>query len=87
VRRRVSGDPAVVTWDDDTDADVLYLAIGEPQPAIGIDVGDGVMVRYNEERQEVVEFPSSDYVQVSSSYLMRQVKRECLHAADEKASL
>ena len=46
--------PALVTWDYDTDADVLYLSIGEPQPAVGIDVGDGVMVRYNEERQEVV---------------------------------
>jgi uncharacterized protein YuzE len=46
--------PAIITWDYDADADVLYLSIGEPQPAVGIDVGDGVIVRYNEERQEVV---------------------------------
>jgi uncharacterized protein YuzE len=43
-----------ITWDYDEDADVLYLSFGEPQPAMGVDIGDGVIVRYDETRQEVV---------------------------------
>jgi uncharacterized protein YuzE len=46
--------PSVLNWDYDEEADVLYLSIGEPQPAVGIDIGDGVVLRFNEERQEVV---------------------------------
>lgn len=46
--------PSTITWDYDEDADVLYLSIGEPQPALGIDIGEGVVLRYNEVRKEVV---------------------------------
>lgn len=46
--------PATVTWDYDEEADVLYLSIGEPRPAIGMDIGEGIVVRYDEIRQEVV---------------------------------
>jgi uncharacterized protein YuzE len=46
--------PAVITWDYDEDADVLYLSIGEPQPAVSIDIGEGVVLRYDEARKEVV---------------------------------
>jgi uncharacterized protein YuzE len=43
-----------ITWDYDEDADVLYLSVGEPRPAVGMDIGEGVIVRYDEGRQEVV---------------------------------
>ena len=46
--------PTALTWDYDADADVLYLSLGEPQLAVGVDIGEGVMVRYDETRQEVV---------------------------------
>ena len=46
--------PSAITWDYDEDADILYLSIGEPQPALGIDIGEGVVLRYNEVRKEVV---------------------------------
>ena len=46
--------PAAISWDYDEDADVLYLSIGEPQPAAGIDIGEGVILRYDEARKEVV---------------------------------
>ena len=46
--------PAAITWDYDEDADVLYLSVGEPRPAVGMDIGEGVIVRYDEARQEVV---------------------------------
>jgi uncharacterized protein YuzE len=39
---------------DDGFADVLYLSIGEPRPAVGVDVGEGVIVRYDESKKEVV---------------------------------
>ena len=34
-------------------SDVLYLSVGEPQPAAGIDIGEGVILRYDEARKEV----------------------------------
>jgi uncharacterized protein YuzE len=43
-----------VTRRYDEKADVLYLAIGKPRPAVGIDIGDGVVVRYDEDAREVV---------------------------------
>jgi uncharacterized protein YuzE len=46
--------PATITRDYDEEADVLYLSIGEPRPAIGMDIGEGIVVRYDEIRQEVV---------------------------------
>ena len=46
--------PGEVTWDYDEDADVLYLSIGEPRPAVGVDIGEGVVLRYDEARGEVV---------------------------------
>ena len=41
-------------WDYDEEADVLYISIGKPQNAIGIDIGDGDIVRYVEKTGEVV---------------------------------
>jgi len=46
--------PATINWDYDKEADVLYLSVGEPQPAVGIDIGEGTVLRYDEARQEVV---------------------------------
>lgn len=43
-----------VTRTYDADADVLYLSVGVPRPALGIDIGDGVVVRYDESAREVV---------------------------------
>lgn len=45
--------PADVRWNYDEEADVLYLSIGEPGPAVGADIGDGVIARYDEESNEV----------------------------------
>jgi uncharacterized protein YuzE len=46
--------PATINWDYDEDADVLYLSVGEPRPAVGIDIGDGLVLRYDEDHREVV---------------------------------
>lgn len=43
-----------LNWDYDEEADVLYIGIGEPVKALGLDAGDGVIVRYNEATGEVV---------------------------------
>lgn len=51
---RVFENPANVTWDYDEEADVLYLSLGEPGPALGVDIGEGVVLRYDESRREVV---------------------------------
>ena len=41
-------------WDYDEEADVLYISIGKPRKAIGVDIGEGAIVRYMEETGEVV---------------------------------
>ena len=41
-------------WKYDSEADVLYVSIGKPRKAIGVDIGQGVVVRYDEEKREVV---------------------------------
>jgi uncharacterized protein YuzE len=51
---RILEKPARIDWVYDEDADVLYLSLGEPRQALGIDVGDGVVLRYDETAKEVV---------------------------------
>ena len=51
---RILERPTTITWDYDKDADVLYLSVGEPRPAVGMDIGEGVILRYDETRREVV---------------------------------
>jgi len=43
-----------VSWHYDSDADVLYLSLGEPRPAVGVDIGDGVIARYDEGERALV---------------------------------
>ena len=42
-----------LNWDYDEEADVLYISIGEPRPAVGVDIGEGVVLRYDEARKEL----------------------------------
>ena len=39
---------APLDWEYDGDADTLYISFGKPKPALGVDVADGVIVRYDE---------------------------------------
>ena len=41
-------------WEYDGDADTLYISFGAPKPATGVDIGEGVIVRYDEKSREVV---------------------------------
>lgn len=43
-----------LNWEYDEEADVLYISTGRPTKALGLDVGDGVIVRYDEKTGEVV---------------------------------
>lgn len=39
-----------LTWEYDEEADVLYLSVGKPTKAVGVDVGGGAVVRYNKKK-------------------------------------
>lgn len=41
-------------WEYDEEADVLYISVGRPKVAVGVDIGEGVVVRYDKKRREVV---------------------------------
>jgi uncharacterized protein YuzE len=43
-----------LNWEYDEEADVLYISIGEPEKAVGVDIGEGAIVRYKEDTGEVV---------------------------------
>jgi len=43
-----------LNWNYDEEADVLYISVGKPVEALGLDVGEGVVVRYREDTGEVV---------------------------------
>lgn len=45
--------PDAVTWAYDGEADVLYISVGDPRPALGVDLGEGAILRYDEARKEV----------------------------------
>ncbi len=42
-----------IDWEYDEEADVLYLSMNTPAPALGIDIGDGVILRYDEPNREI----------------------------------
>lgn len=46
--------PTHIDWEYDEEADVLYLSVGTPKPAVGVDIGEGVVVRYDQANNEVV---------------------------------
>ncbi|MDD5673842.1 MAG: DUF2283 domain-containing protein [Chitinivibrionales bacterium] len=43
-----------VNWDYDDEADTLYMSMGQPRDALSLDVGNGTIVRYDEQSKEVV---------------------------------
>ncbi|MBF0518877.1 MAG: DUF2283 domain-containing protein [Nitrospirae bacterium] len=43
-----------LNWDYDEEADVLYISVGEPAKALGMDIGEGVIMRYVENTSELV---------------------------------
>jgi uncharacterized protein YuzE len=45
---------APLDWEYDGEADTLYISFGKPKRALGVDVGEGVIVRYEEKAREVV---------------------------------
>lgn len=46
--------PASITWEYDEEAGVLYISMGAPQAAVSLDLGDGLVARYDEQRRQVV---------------------------------
>ncbi|MGE0680318.1 MAG: DUF2283 domain-containing protein [Candidatus Binatia bacterium] len=41
-----------LSWDYDEEADILYLSVGASRPAVGVDIGAGVILRYDESQKE-----------------------------------
>jgi uncharacterized protein YuzE len=51
---RILESPESLSWEYDEEGDVLYISVGDPKPAVTIDVGESVLVRFDEEASEVV---------------------------------
>ena len=42
-----------IDWEYDEEADVLYLSVNTPTPAVGIDIGDSIILRYDEPNRKI----------------------------------
>lgn len=51
---RILDTPDVLSWEYDEDGDVLYISVGEPRPAVTVDLGESVLARYDENEQKLV---------------------------------
>ena len=49
----LEGKPSL-NWEYDEEADVLYISVGKPREAVGVDIGEGVVVRFDDKKKEVV---------------------------------
>lgn len=49
----LEGNPHL-NWEYDEEADGLYISVGKPRPAVGVDIGEGVIVRWDEQKREVI---------------------------------
>jgi uncharacterized protein YuzE len=45
--------PESVSWSYDKEADVLYISFGEPRKSLTLDLGEGVLARYQKDTGEV----------------------------------
>ena len=51
---RILEEADALRWRYDEEADALYISVGEPRPAVTVDLGEGVLARYNEAKRELV---------------------------------
>ena len=51
---RILEKPGTLTWEYDEEGDVLYISVGDPRPAVTIDLGESILARYDEKEKEVV---------------------------------
>ncbi len=49
-------EPEQVNWDYDREADVLYISFGEPCPSLTLDLGGGLLARYQKDTAEITGF-------------------------------
>jgi uncharacterized protein YuzE len=51
---RILDESQSLNWEYDEQADVFYLSLGEPRAAVGVDAGDGLVLRYDESSSQIV---------------------------------
>lgn len=51
---QIAAKPAHVRWDCDAGAGCLYLSVGPPRPAEGVEIGDGLVALYDDATGEPV---------------------------------
>jgi len=61
-------------WEYDEEADVLYISVGSPRPAVTLDLGEGILARYDEESRKVVGISVLGF----RSRLLESLKKEAV---------
>ena len=69
----------------DEKADVLYISIGAPRPAVGVEIDNGVIVRYDEDTNEIVGITIIGIRESASYELSQPIPEEFLQLARIRA--
>ena len=48
--------PKSVEWEYDEGADVLYISFGKPRESLTMDLGSGILARYDKDSNKMVGF-------------------------------
>lgn len=51
---KILGGKPSLNWEYDEEADVLYISVNKPRRAVSTDIGDGVIVRYDDKKKEII---------------------------------
>lgn len=43
-----------INWNYDAEADILYIAFGNPKNAEGVDIGEGTIIRIHPDTKEII---------------------------------
>jgi uncharacterized protein YuzE len=61
-------------WAYDDEADVLYISIGAPRPSVTLDLGDGILARYDDKTKKVLGISVLGF----RSRLLESLKKEAV---------
>jgi hypothetical protein len=80
-----------VNWDYNNETDIFYISVGKPQSAVGMDIGEGLTVYYDEAQKEIIGFILTGLrekvLRILGKEITSEVEEERLADAERKVSL
>ena len=70
--------PKSIEWEYDEGADVLYISFGKPREALTMDLGSGILARYDKDSNKMIGFTITGLksILVSSSWFISALSQK-----------